>query len=113
LTYAGYCCPCRLGRFRGGVGHSEYPGADSYFSTCLKEWFEELMVGRLNSVALGDAVQQFFKCLRCTSMGGDNSLISILTVSGVLRVLERLCFGGLCLVCLVISSLVQMRGGSV
>jgi hypothetical protein len=56
LTYAGYCCPCRLGRFRGGVGHSEYPGADSYFSTCLEEWFEELMGGWLNSVALGDAV---------------------------------------------------------
>ncbi len=37
LTYAGYCCPCRSGRFRGGVGHSEYPGADSYFSTCLEE----------------------------------------------------------------------------
>jgi hypothetical protein len=60
LTYAGYCCPCRSGRFRGGVGHSEYPGADSYFSTCLEEWFEELMVGQLNSVALGDAVQQLF-----------------------------------------------------
>jgi hypothetical protein len=22
LTYAGYCCPCKVGRFRGGVGHS-------------------------------------------------------------------------------------------
>jgi hypothetical protein len=35
LTYAGYCCPCRLGRFRGCVSHSGYPGADLYFSTCL------------------------------------------------------------------------------
>jgi hypothetical protein len=60
LTYAGYCCSCRSGRFRGGVGHSEYPGAVSYFSTCLEEWFEELMVGWLNSVASGDAVQQLF-----------------------------------------------------
>ncbi len=35
LTYAGYCCPCRLGRFRGCVSHSGYPCADLYFSTCL------------------------------------------------------------------------------
>ncbi len=37
---------------------------------------------------------KFFKCLGCTSMGGDDSLISILTASGVSRILERLCFGG-------------------
>jgi hypothetical protein len=73
------------------------------------------MVGWLNSVALGDAVQQFFQVfgVHFHSMGGDISLISILTASGASRILERLCFGGLCLVCLVISSLVQMRGGSV
>ena len=35
MTYAGYCCPCRLGRFRGCVSHSGYPCADLYFSTCL------------------------------------------------------------------------------
>jgi hypothetical protein len=61
LTYAGYCCPCELGRFRGGVGHSEYPGAKLHFSNCLEEWFKELMVGWLDSVALGDAVQQLFQ----------------------------------------------------
>jgi hypothetical protein len=27
LTYGRYCCPYRLGRFCGGMGHSEYPGA--------------------------------------------------------------------------------------
>jgi hypothetical protein len=56
LTYAGYRCPCRLGRFRGGVSHSGYPGADLYFNTCLEEWFKEFMVGWLDSVALGDVV---------------------------------------------------------
>jgi hypothetical protein len=61
LTYAGYCCPCASGRFCGGLGHSEYPGAELHFSNCLEEWFEELMVGRLDSVALGDAVQQLFQ----------------------------------------------------
>jgi hypothetical protein len=44
LTYAGYCYPCKLGRFRGGVGHSEYPGAKVYFKSCLEEWLDKLMV---------------------------------------------------------------------
>ncbi len=57
LTYAGYCCPCKLGRFCGGVGPSEYPGAKVYFNNCLEEWFDKLMVGQLDSIALGDAVQ--------------------------------------------------------
>jgi hypothetical protein len=70
LTNAGYCCPCRSGRFHSGVGHSEYPGADSYFSTCLEEWFKELLVGRLNSVASGDAVQQFFQVFGVHLHGG-------------------------------------------
>jgi hypothetical protein len=70
LTYARYCCPCRSGRFRSGVGLSEYPGADSYFSTCLEEWFEELMVGWLNSVALGDTVQKFFQVFGVHFHGG-------------------------------------------
>jgi hypothetical protein len=40
MTSAGYCCPCKLGRFRGGVGHSEYPGTKLHFNNCLvEEWF--------------------------------------------------------------------------
>ncbi len=70
MTYAGYCCPCRSSRFRGGVGHSEHPGADSYVSTCLEEWFEELMVGWLNSVASGGAVQQLFQVFGVHFHGG-------------------------------------------
>jgi hypothetical protein len=70
LTYAGYCCPFRSGRFCGGVSHSEYPGTNLYFSTCLEEWFEELMVGRLNSVASGDVVQQFFQVFGVHFHGG-------------------------------------------
>ncbi len=45
LTYAGYCCPCKLVRFCGDVGHSEYLGAKFHFNNCLDEWFDELMVG--------------------------------------------------------------------
>jgi hypothetical protein len=37
LPYAGYCRPCKLGRFCGGMGHSEYPGAKVYFNDCLEE----------------------------------------------------------------------------
>ncbi len=44
LTYARYCCPCKLGRFRSGMGHSEYPGAKLHFNNCFEEWFDELMV---------------------------------------------------------------------
>jgi hypothetical protein len=110
-TYAGYCCPCKLGRVHGGMGHSEYPGAKLYFNNCLEKWFDELMVGLLDSVASGDAGQQLFKCLGCISIGGDSMLISILTVSGISRTLVRLHFGGLCLVCPVIGSLVQTQGG--
>ncbi len=61
LTYAGYCCPSKLGRFCVGMGCSEYPGAKVYFNNCLEEWFDMLMVGPLDSIALGDAVQQFFR----------------------------------------------------
>ncbi len=43
------------------MGHSEYPGAKLHFSNCLQEWFEELMVGWLDSVALVDTVQQLFQ----------------------------------------------------
>ncbi len=57
------------------MGHSEYPGADSYFSTCLEEWFKELMVGRLNSVASGDAVQQFFQVFGVHFHGGGQFFI--------------------------------------
>jgi hypothetical protein len=32
LTYGEYCCPYMAGRFCGGVGHFEYPGAEVYFS---------------------------------------------------------------------------------
>ncbi len=60
LTYVGYYCPCKSGRFRGGVGHSEYPGAKVYFNECLKEWFDKLKVGQLECITLWDAVQQFF-----------------------------------------------------
>ncbi len=35
LTYAGYCCPYKLGRFRGGVGHSEYPGTKGVLQQLL------------------------------------------------------------------------------
>ncbi len=45
LTYAGYCSPCKSGKFHGGVGHSEYSGAKVYFNDCLEEWFDTLMVG--------------------------------------------------------------------
>ncbi len=45
LTFAGYCCPCKSGKFRDGVVHSEYPGTKVYFNNCLEEWFDELMVG--------------------------------------------------------------------
>jgi hypothetical protein len=61
LTYAGYCCPCKSDWFHGGVGHSEYPGAKFHFNNCLEEWFNELMVGRLDRFASGDAVQQLFQ----------------------------------------------------
>jgi hypothetical protein len=110
LTYAGYCCPCKFGRFRGGVGHSEYPGAKLHFNNCLEEWFDELMVGQLDSVASGDAVQQLFQVFEVHFHGGDSTLISILTASGILRMLVRLCIGGLFLVCQAIGSLVQTRG---
>jgi hypothetical protein len=60
LTYGGYCCPYMLGRFCGVVGHFEYPGAEVQFRKCLEEWFDQLMLGRLDCVALGDAVQKFF-----------------------------------------------------
>jgi hypothetical protein len=93
------------------VGYSEHPGADSYFSTCLEDWFEELMVGRLNSIALGDAVQQLFQVFGVHFHGGGQFDNIYPYGKWGLRILERLCFGGLCLVCLVISSLVQMQGG--
>ncbi len=37
LTYAGYCWPFKSARFRGGVGHSEYPGTKWHFNNCLEE----------------------------------------------------------------------------
>jgi hypothetical protein len=43
------------------MGHSEYLGAKVYFNNCLEEWFDELRVGQLVSVALVDAVQQLFQ----------------------------------------------------
>ncbi len=43
------------------MGHSEYPGAKVYFHNCLEEWFDELMVGRLDSAASGDVVLQLFQ----------------------------------------------------
>ncbi len=60
LTYTGYYCPCQLGRFCGGIGHSEYLGAKLHFNNCLEEWFNKLMVGQLDSIALGGTVQQIF-----------------------------------------------------
>jgi hypothetical protein len=36
----------------------------------MEEWFNDLMVGQLDNVVLGDAVQQLFRCLGCISMGG-------------------------------------------
>jgi hypothetical protein len=59
-----------LGRFHGGVGHSEYPGAKVYFNNCLEEWFDVLMVGQLDSVTSGDAVQQLFRMLGVHFHGG-------------------------------------------
>jgi hypothetical protein len=44
--------------------------ATSAVSTCLEEWFEELMVGWLGSVALGDVVQQFFQVFGVHFHGG-------------------------------------------
>ncbi len=111
LTYAGFCCPCELGRFRGGVGHSEYPSAKLHFNNCLEEWFDKLMVGWLDSVASGDTVQQLFQMFGVHFHGGDSTLIFILMASGISRTLVRLCFGGLCLACVVIGSLVQTWGG--
>jgi hypothetical protein len=70
LTHAGYCCHCKSGRFRGGMGCSEYPGAKLHFSDCLEEWFDELMVGQMDSVTLGDAVQQFFQVFGVRFHGG-------------------------------------------
>ncbi len=111
LTYAGYCCPCALGRFRGGMGHSEYPGTELHFGNCLEEWFEELMVGWLDSVASGDVVQQLFQVFGVHIHGGDSTLIFIFSASVISRMLARLHFGVFCLVCLVIGSLVQMWDG--
>ncbi len=52
------------------MGHSEYPGAELHFNNCFKEWFNKLMVGWLDSVALGDAVQQLFQVFKVHFHGG-------------------------------------------
>ncbi len=70
MTYGGYCCLYKLGKFCGGVGCSEYPGAKVYFSQCLEEWFDQLIVGQLKCVALGDAVQRFFWVFGVHFQGG-------------------------------------------
>jgi hypothetical protein len=69
------------------------------------------MVDQLDSIALGDAVQQFFRVFWVHFHGEDSMLIFILTASVILRMLLRFCSGGLCLVCPVIGSLVWLRGG--
>jgi hypothetical protein len=52
------------------MGHSEYPGAKLHFNNCLEEWFDELMVVRLDSVPSGDAVQQLFQVFGVHFHGG-------------------------------------------
>jgi hypothetical protein len=74
-----------LGRFCGGVGHFEHPGAEVYFSECLEEWFDQLMVGQLDCVALGDAVQRFFWLFGVPFHGEGSMLIFIPLPNGSLR----------------------------
>jgi hypothetical protein len=57
------------------VNHSEYPGAKLHFSNCLEEWFKELMVGWLDSVPSGGAVQQLFQVFGVHFHGGGQYII--------------------------------------
>ncbi len=61
------------------------------------------MVGRLDSIDSGDAVQQFFRVFGVHFYGGGQ-YVNIYP----LRILVRFCFGGLCLVCPAIGSLMWM-----
>ncbi len=75
-------------------------------SGLMRRWWVDWIV-----LLWGMQISNFSRCLGCIAMGGDSMLVSILTASGISRMLVRLCFGGLCLVCPAIDSLVQTQGG--
>jgi hypothetical protein len=110
LTYARYLCPYHPGKFHGGMGHFIYPGAEVYFGDCLNEWLEQLVVGRLDCVALGGAAQWLFQLFGVHFHGAWQYFnIHIPLASGSLRTRMRFCSGGHCLVFLVIGSSAWMR----
>ena len=107
FTFAAYLGPYHSGAFHDGVGHFRYPGAEVYFESCLNKWFKELMVGRLDCVPLGGAAQRLFQ-LFGVHFHGEGWYFNMYPFGKWEFEGAGLCFGGHCLVFLVISSLMWM-----